>query len=370
MSYESHAEPIKIGICYDFKLPDDYPEYKRNDFDWPLEMVFREAYENGVIDRPVQIIAREIEGLPKGSFKAVVDAFAELVDEGCVLIYGPFITDNSEPMREEIETRFKVPVISNTGSENFLGHWTFSLPQGSMADEPVFWAHMIARRGLKTVGIVQEQSLIGNHYVANFRKACNDYGINITAHEMIPQTAQDVRDAVLRLHQARPDALVHAGFGFGVLHVNPVLNELNWDPPRFMSTAFQNAWINQALWDAIMGWTGVDNYDEGNKVGQAFLDRYEKHYGRRPEYCVSVMNHDFANVIVHAIADARPLTPKGIRDAIERIKMLPAAGGAPGTRISFGNYLHRGWVGASYLVARKLDADGVNSHLVERFGED
>lgn len=370
MSYESHAEPIKIGICYDFKLPDDYPEYKRNDFDWPLEMVFREAYENGVIDRPVQIIVREIEGLPKGSFKAVVDAFAELVDEGCVLVYGPFITDNSEPMREEIETRFKVPVISNTGSENFLGHWTFSLPQGSMTDEPVFWAHMIARRGLKTVGIVQEQSLIGNHYVANFRKACETYGIQITAHEMIPQTAQDVRDAVVRLHQAQPDALVHAGFGFGVLHVNPVLKELDWDPPRFMSTAFQNAWINQAMWDAILGWTGCDNYDEGNKIGQDFLDRYEKHYGRRPEYCVSVMNHDFANVIVHAIADARPLTPKGIRDAIERIKMLPAAGGAPGTRISFGNYLHRGWAGTSYLVARQLDPDGVNSHLVERFGED
>jgi len=49
--------------------------------------------------------------------------------------------------------------------------------------------------------------------------------------------------------------------------------------------------------------------------------------------------------------------------------MLPAAGGAPGTRISFGNYLHRGWAGTSYLVARKLDPDGVNSQLVERFGD-
>jgi len=369
MSYESHAEPIRIGVCFDFKLPGDYPEEKRNDFNYPLELVFREAYESGLIDRPIEIVTREIEGLPKGSFKHVVDGFAELVEEGCVLVYGPFITDNSEPLREEIETRFKVPVISNTGSENFLGHWTFSLPQGSMADEPVLWAQMIARRGLSTVGIVQEQSLIGEHYVANFRKACKSYGLSIIAQEIIPQTAQDVRDAVVRLHEARPDALVHAGFGFGVLHVNPALKDLDWDPPRFMGTAFQNAWLSPALWDAILGWTGCDNYDEGNKVGQAFLDRYEAHHGRRPEYCVSVMNHDFANVIVQAIADARPLTPKGIRDAIERIKMLPAAGGAPGTRISFGNYLHRGWAGTSYLVARKLDPDGVNSQLVERFGD-
>jgi branched-chain amino acid transport system substrate-binding protein len=27
-------------------------------------------------------------------------------------------------------------------------------------------------------------------------------------------------------------------------------------------------------------------------------------------------------------------------------------------------------MGAGYLVARTLDADGVNSHLVDRFGED
>ena len=48
--------------------------------------------------------------------------------------------------------------------------------------------------------------------------------------------------------------------------------------------------------------------------------------------------------------------------------MIPAASGSPGTYISFGNWLHRGWVGAGYLVARQLDPDGINSHLVARFG--
>jgi branched-chain amino acid transport system substrate-binding protein len=50
--------------------------------------------------------------------------------------------------------------------------------------------------------------------------------------------------------------------------------------------------------------------------------------------------------------------------------MLPAASGAPGTRVSFGKWTHRAWMGAGYLVARQLDADGVNSHLVDRFGEE
>ncbi len=76
-----------------------------------------------------------------------------------------------------------------------------------------------------------------------------------------------------KVHAANPDALVHCGFGFGVVYVNQELKKRNWNPPRFMGTAFQNAWINPVMWDAISGWVGIDQYDESNKVGQDFLDR-------------------------------------------------------------------------------------------------
>ena len=49
--------------------------------------------------------------------------------------------------------------------------------------------------------------------------------------------------------------------------------------------------------------------------------------------------------------------------------LADAAGGAPGTYLSFGKYTHRGWMGAGYLVARRLDPDGESSHLVGRFGD-
>ena len=81
------------------------------------------------------------------------------------------------------------------------------------------------------------------------------------------------------------------------------------------------------------------------------------------------MNRDFATVVLHAFADAHPLTPKGVKEALERVKMVPAAAGAPGTCLSFGKCTHRGWMGAGYLVARRLDPDGESSHLVGRFGD-
>ena len=100
-------------------------------------------------------------------------------------------------------------------------------------------------------------------------------GIRIVAEESIPQTAQDISGAVRKLHEAKAEALVHCGFGFGIVFVNPALEELGWDPPRYLGTAFQNAWINPIMWNAILGWTGIDQYDEGNPVGQEFLDRFE-----------------------------------------------------------------------------------------------
>jgi len=370
MSYESTAEPIKIGYLFDFKLPEYYPQEMRDDLTQSFELVFGEGLKRGTIDRPVKIVFREVEGLPKGTVKAVIDAFGELVDEGCLLVFGPHITDNAVPTREAIEERFRVPAISVTGTDDWLGEWTFSFPMGSMTDEPIFWTDLLAKGGHTEVGVLVEQSLVGETYLKNFRSACRRRDIRIVAEASIAQTARDVSQAARSLYEAKPAAIVHCGFGLGVVLLAPALAALNWDPPRFTGTAFQNAWINPVMWNALVGWTGIDQYDEANLVGQRFLDQYEAAYGRRPEYCVTVVNRDIATAILHALADARPLSPRGVKEALERVKMLPAASGAPGTRVSFGKWTRRAWMGAGYLVARRLDPDGINTHLVDRFGED
>jgi ABC-type branched-subunit amino acid transport system substrate-binding protein len=370
VSYESHADPIKLGILMDWVVPEDHPKERLDDFFLPFRVVFDDGLEQGMLDRPVELVTRETWGLPKGSVKAVIDAFGELVDEGCLAVLGPAISDNCIPVREEIERRFRVPAISMSGSDDWLGEWTFALPQGSLTDEPIFWADLLVRDGHDAVGALVEQSLVGESYLQGFRKACRAHGIRIVAEERIAQTAADVEAALRRLREANATAFVHCGFGFGVFHVNPTLVALGWDPPRYMGTAFQNAWFHEAMWDATLGWTGIDQYDEANVVGQRFLDRFEAAYGRRPEWVVPLMNRDFAMVLLHAFADAHPLSPRGVKDALERVKMLPAAAGAPGTRICFGKWTRRGWMGAGYLVARRLDPDGVHTHLVGRFGQD
>ena len=151
------------------------------------------------------------------------------------------------------------------------------------------------------------------------------------------------------------------------MQINEALDRLSWNPPRYMGTAFENAYFSDEIWDAYVGWVGLEQYDEGNSVGQDFLDRFEAAYGRRPEYYAPMVCRDAAVAFARAFAGAEPLCPEGVRDALERVKLVPAASGAQGTTISFGQWTRRGWMGSGYLVARSFEADRKSHHLVSRF---
>lgn len=65
MSYENAAEPIKIGYLMDFRLPEAFPKSYFEDLTQPFDLVFKRGVERGLIDRPIEIVYREVEGLPK-----------------------------------------------------------------------------------------------------------------------------------------------------------------------------------------------------------------------------------------------------------------------------------------------------------------
>jgi branched-chain amino acid transport system substrate-binding protein len=366
------VEPIKVGFLMDIRTP--IPDL-RNDIINVMELVFDDAVKEGILDRPVEFTYRETEGLPRGTVQNVIDLFEEFVKDGCLAMVGPIVSENAVVVREEIETRFHVPALSVCGTEDWQGEWTFLLPNGSMTDEPIVWAHLMAKAGHLDVGVLAEESLIGQQYLAGFRRAAKEQGIRIVAEKTIAQTGHDITAAIGDLRAAGAVALVHCGFGFGVAMASYALKALDWDPPRYMGTALESCYHSAPIWEAALGWVGLEQFDEGNQVATKFLDRFESVHGRRPEYCNGVIFRDVAAVLVEAFAQARPLSRRGVKEALERVKMLPAASGAPGTRISFGKWNRHGWTAAGYLVARTLDPAGKErgdlwmTKMVGRYGE-
>lgn len=346
--------PLKVGLL------NDYPTQGRTDSDTvaALKLVIDEALSAGVIDRPVELVQRNCVGLPNGTYRAVERAFDELVEEGCLAIFGPWISDNVVPLRPHVDATAQVPIITLSGSEGALGEWCFALNNGSMPEEPVMLAAVMLGDGRSRIAIAYEASLIGKEYLSFAEKAYAAAGLQVVATVAIPQVEADKAAAVATLREVEPDALVHVGFGHGLWGFSDALLAAGWDPPRYTTTAFEMAHISAEWMNHLRGWIGLDSYDERNAVGQSFLDRFEARYGRRPGHSMPGLAHDAATVIVRGLAAARPLTGEGVKSGFEQVKLIPAASGAPGTFLRFGRFIRQGWLGSDYLIARRVLPDG------------
>lgn len=345
--------PLKVGLL------NDYPTQSNTDSDTldALHLIFDEAVEAGILDRPVEVVTRNVVGLPNGTYQAVERGYDELVAEGCLVIFGPYVSDNAVPLAAHADRVAKVPNIVLSGSEGALGEWCFALNNGSMPEEGRMLAAILRGDGHRSIAIAYEGSLIGREYLAYAEQAYAAAGLSVLATVPIPQVEADKTRAAAVLRGTGADALVHVGFGHGLWGFNAGLAAVNWDPPRYTTTAFEMAHINKDWFGHLAGWIGLDSYDERNTVGQAFLDRFAARYGRRPNYFMPVLCSDVATVIALGLAGARPLTGAGVKEAIENIKLVPSASGAPGTCLRFGRYIRQGWMGVDYLVARKVLPD-------------
>jgi branched-chain amino acid transport system substrate-binding protein len=360
------VRPVKVGWLI------DYPANAATTDDTldSLRLIFDEAAQARLVDRPVELVKREVLGLPNGDFKSVQQAYDELVAEGCLVVFGPYVSDNVVPLRSHVERTAEVPIITLAGSEGALGEWCFALNNGSMAEEPVMLAAVLRVDGHRRIAIAHETSLIGKEYLSYAEHAYERAGLQIVGSVAIPQVETDKVDAVTSLCATNPDALVHVGFGHGLWGFNDALAKADWDPPRYTTTAFELAHIDPMWMVQLAGWIGLDSYDERNQVGQAFLDRFEERFGRRPNYFMPPLCRDVATVITHALANARPLTGAGVKEAIEGVKFVPAASGAPGTCMHFGKFIRQGWMGVDYLVARRVlpDSSGHVFHAAPSTG--
>jgi hypothetical protein len=360
-------DPIRIGLLYDLIWPEPGSWRLNDDFIGGVTMAIDEGVSRGLVDRPVEFIRRDVNGLPRGSAKAVIDAWQELVDDGALLIIGPPITENAIVLREHIERGHFVPTLSWCGSEDWLGEWCFALSDGSLTEEPFYIASLLAGSGHRRVGVSYERSAIGTEYLSYFRQACEGAGVEIVATATIAQTAVEATDVVTTLKASSPDAIVHLGFGFGLVRINEALDNIGWAPPRYTTTAWENGFLSDELFAAYRHWIGLEHYDEGNAVGQAVLDRFQERFGRRPEYAYPLYGFDVGNIVVNALSHAEPLSPTGVKRGMERVKMLPSACGSAGTRISYGKWKRNGWHGPGYMTAREVAPDLKSTILRGRY---
>lgn len=328
-------EPIRIGwlgSCLDGP---------GGGYDKIHRMAFDEALESGLLDRPYEFVLHAEYGLPNGSAKNATDGFRFLVDEGCIGVAGAYSSDNAitvAPLADQLQ----VPLISWAGTERLQGEYCFRLGNGDCGGDAALVVSWLVRQGHRRIAVLSEISPNGEEYFRYFRTECRRRGVSIAAVETVTQNPANLADNLDHLRQVGADALVYMGYGMlaakGLLR--RALDELRWDPPRIMSTAFM--WYLMGF-DLFEGWVGIDQFDPSNPRAQQFCDRFVARHGAVPPMwpnAIPVLAYDTARVLVEGLYRAPILSGPGLKAGLESIRFMPCATGGPRTHIAGAPHEH------------------------------
>lgn len=335
--------PVLVGILHDLPTPDGGAGYERL-----VRLGADDALAGRPLNRGIEFAHAVGVGLPTGTAHAVEEAFFALAEQGVLAIIGPGISDNGLVARDLADAA-GVPCINYTGGEETRSEWMFHYQVGSLEEEPTVLARHLEQRGARTAAVVNDRSPIGKRYAAFFEEACDSLGIDLVGRSTISPLAEDLSGVVEKLRATSPEVLVYLGLGLSAHPLGRALAGAGWEVPVFTNSALMFGYLNPAWTDVWEGWTYVDGVSDDNRL----LGELRRRIGDAgPPGPGAAAAYDMGRLVAEGISRAVHLTRDGVRDGLERIKMLPASIGREGTTMGFGRW-ERSALKGDFLVLRQ-----------------
>jgi ABC-type branched-subunit amino acid transport system substrate-binding protein len=343
-------EPVKIGVLIDMDLGQLLA-------DWidPTILAIEDALNEGIFRRgPIELVIADARGLPRENYRKVIDGYRWLVEQGCVVVLGPMISDNSLVL-QDTANELGVACIGWTGAHKFASEYCFTVANGDIPTEGVMCAQWMANRGHKKVGMFWEQGSSGKDYADYFRDSALQMGLQVVREVKLEPNPAGLVDDLRMMRDLGVETIYYGGYGYATFHFAKAFAELDWDPPRVMGTAFMFYSNSNAWAEGLEGWHGVDQLGEdgANPNYNAMVERFEKRFGRSTRNVVVALAYDTARVAIHGIGNAAIPHPRWVKEGMERIRWMPATNGGPGTYIQFGPHDRKGYKG-DFLTIREL----------------
>ncbi|MDZ7676835.1 MAG: ABC transporter substrate-binding protein [Acidimicrobiales bacterium] len=343
-------EPVKIGVLIDMDLGQLLA-------DWidPTILAIEDALNEGVFGRgPVQLVIADARGLPRENHRKLLDGYRWLVEQGCVVVLGPLISDNCL-LVQDLANELEVPCIGWTGAHRFASEYCFTVANGDIPTEGVMCAQWLHAQGLRKIGMFWEQGSSGRDYADYFRYTAMDLGLQVVREVKLEPNPKGLADDLSMMRDLGVEGLYYGGYGYSTFHFAEALRNLDWDPPRVMGTAFM-FYSNSNEWaQGLEGWHGIDQLGEdgANPNYNAMVERFEKRFGRSTRNVVVALAYDTARVAIHGIGNAAIPVPQYVKTGMEEIRWMPATNGGPATYIQFGPHDRKGYKG-DFLTIREL----------------
>jgi branched-chain amino acid transport system substrate-binding protein len=318
--------PIKIGAS--MSVTGTYAKpgtYQKQGYDVCIDEL---NAKGGILGRKVELVIYDDQSTPA----TAVRLYEKLITEDKVdAVMGPYSSAVSEAVANVTEKYKKVmvaPLAATTSIFKKGRKYIFMVitPAENYLDGLI---DMAAKRGLKTVAIINEDTLFPKASASGTAEAAKKRGMQVVLQEAYPKGNTDFSALLVKIKAANPDVIAAGTYFDDAVAITRQMKELNVNPkmfgltvggdlPEFYDLLKQNAEYvyGSTQWDESLPYPGQ----------KEFLAAYKaKFKGQEPSYHTAA---GYAGCLIYAeaVKKAGTLDADKVRDQLLKMEIRTAFG--------------------------------------------
>jgi branched-chain amino acid transport system substrate-binding protein len=319
--------PIKIGASMSVTGTYAKPgSYQKEGYDVCIDEL---NAKGGLLGRKVELVIYDDQSQPATAVKL----YEKLITEDKVdAVMGPYSSAVSEAVANVTEKYKKVmvaPLAATTSIFKKGRKYIFMIitPAENYLDGLI---DMAAKRGLKTVAIINEDTLFPKASAAGTADAAKKRGMQVVLQEAYPKGNTDFSALLVKIKATNPDVIAAGTYFDDAVAITRQMKELNVNPkmfgltvggdlPEFYDLLKQNAEYiyGSTQWDDSLPYPGQ----------KEFLAAYKKKFKHEPSYH-SAAGYAGCLLYAEAVKKAGSLDADRVREQLLKME----------TRTAFGDY--------------------------------
>jgi len=312
--------PIRIGAS--LSLTGTYAKLGKNQHEG-YQLCEKELNaKGGLLGRKVQFVVYDDQSMPA----TAVRLYEKLITEDKVdAIMGPYsspVTEAAVNVTEKYKKVMVAPLAATTSIFKKGRKYVFMVisPAEAYLEGLI---DMAAKRGLKTIAVVNEDTLFSKAAASGAVELAKKKGLQVVYTEAYPKGSTDFSALLTKLKAANADVLAAATYFDDAVALTRQMKELNVNPkmygvtvggdlPEFYDTLKQNAeYVYGATqWEPTLPYPG----------NQEWYETYKKEFGHEPSYHSAA---GYAGCIIYAEAAKRAnnLDADRVREQLLKLEM-------------------------------------------------
>ena len=323
----SAQAPIKIGAS--LSLTGTYAALGQNQHRGYQLCAKHVNEKGGVLGRKIEFVLYDDQSQPATG----VRLYEKLITQDKVdLVMGPYSSAITEAVAN-VNEKYKMPMVAPMASTTSIfkkGRKFIFMVQSAAEVYLEGLVEMAAKRGLKTIAIINEDTLFPKATVQGTIELAKKNGLQVVFVEAYPKGNPDFSAILTKIRAANPDVLGAATYFDDAVAITRQMKELNVNPkmygvtvggdlPTFYQLLGKNAEFvyGATQWEVELPYPGA----------KEFLQAYTMEFPGRDLSYHSAGGYGGCQVLVEAIKRAGSLDGEKIREAVLKLDINTVYGG-------------------------------------------